>query len=256
MNISRFFKYVFKKELAWVWIFGLLLSLIAVVLSAKNKLPLGKGDFVFLFLVTLLVALYRPRWIFFLFVGSISLENIILTSNFLPIQLRPYQFLGGILILALAILFTSGRLSFKLLKPSWIDWLIFSLVPFGLLALASASDKTTGLRNNAILFSFIALYCLIRNFIRSREDLAKTTLFFLGSFIIVAAYGFYQVAADKFGVKFFEVMFGRPNSTFAEPDWLGIYLFFVVAVFLSLIFYFAHSKQKIFVSKKYIFTIT
>ena len=244
-------KNIFKRELAWVWIFGLVSSLILVALSAKNKLPLGKGDFVFLALIALLVALYRPRWIFFLFVGSIALENIILAGGFLPFQLRPYQFLGGILILALAILYGSKRLGFKLLKPNWIDWLVFSLIPFSFLALMGALSKTISLKNNLILISFAALYYLARNFLRNREDLAKTAAFFVISFLTTILFGFYQVFADKFGAKSFEAMFGRPNSTFAEPDWLGIFLCFSLAVFLALIFYFTRSKQKTIISKKY-----
>lgn len=251
-NLGKIIKNIFKRELAWVWVFGFVLSFVATALSAKNKLPLGQGDFVFLFLVTLLFALYRPRWIFFLFAGSIALENVILAGGFLPIQLRPYQFLGGILIMALVILFISKRIGFKLLKPTWIDWLVFSLVPFSFLALAGASDKTVSLKNNFVLISFAALYYLSRNFLRSREDLAKTAIFFMISFLTTILFGFYQVFADKFGLKSFEVMFGRPNSTFAEPDWLGIYLCFALAFFLALIFYFLRTKRKMFFSKKYI----
>ena len=254
-EIFQNLKKVLKRELMILWIFSVLLGLALIALDIKNKLPLGKGDFVFLAILALCVALYRPRWIFFLFVSSIALENIILAGGFLPIQLRPYQFLGGILILALAILYSSKRLGFKLLKPIWIDWLIFSLIPFSFLALTGASSKAVSLKNNLILISFFALYYLVRNFIRNKADLAKTAFFFLGSFLVVAAYGFYQVFTDKFGWRSFEVMFGRPNSTFAEPDWLGIFLCFSLAVFLSLIFYFVHSKQKIYISKKYILSI-
>lgn len=240
-----------KKELIILWFFALATSFALIILNNKNKLPLGKGDFVFLAVLALLVALYKPHWIFFLFVSSIALENIILAGGFIPIQLRPYQFLGGILILALAILYVSKRIGFKLLKSTWIDWVIFSLIPFSFLALTGASSKAVSLKNNLILISFIALYYLARNFIRNREDLAKTAFLFTSSYIAVITYGFYQIFADKFGAKSFEVMFGRPNSTFAEPDWLGIYLCFALAVFLALIFYFVHSKQKAIVSKKY-----
>lgn len=200
---------------------------------------------------TALRALPPPLDIFS-FVGSVALENIILAGGFLPIQLRPYQFLGGILILALAILFISRRLGFRFLKPIWIDWLVFSLIPFSFLALASASNKAISLKNNLILISFAALYYLTRNFLRTREDLTKTVAFFAISFLTTILFGFYQVLADKFGAKSFEAMFGRPNSTFSEPDWLGIYLCFALAIFLTLIFYFARSRQKTFLSKKYI----
>ena len=254
-NIVKNIKNITKRELVLLWIFSLLVGLALVALQNKNKFPLGKGDFVFLAIIALCVALYRPRWIFFLFVSFVPLENIILASGFLPIQLRPYQFLGAVLILAVAILYIFKKLKFKFLKPTWIDWFLFSLVPFSFLALLNSPNKSITLKQSLILFSFIALYYLARNFIRIKNDLVKTAFFFTGSFLIFATYGFYQVFADKFNARSFEVMFGRPNSTFAEPDWLGIFLCFALAVFLTLIIHFTNSREKTFFPKKYILTI-
>jgi len=244
-----------------LWFFSLITSFALIVFSNKNKLPLGKGDFAFLVILALCVALYRPRWIFFLFVSAIALENIILVGGFLPLQLRPYQFLGAVLIAAVAILYFFKKLNFEILKPSWIDWLLFSLVPLGFLTLINSPNKSATLKQNLVLISFVALYYLVRNFIRTKDDLIKTAFFFVGSFLVVVIYGFYQVFADKFlayrqagGWQSFEIMFGRPNSTFAEPDWLGIFLCFALAVLLALIFYFLRTKKKFFVLKKYIIT--
>lgn len=261
LNISiRKIGNILKRELMLLWIFSLLAGFALIILQSKSKLPLGKGDFIFLAILALLVALWKPRWIFFLFVAAVQLENVILTSGFLPIQLRPYQFLGAVLAAAIAILYFSKHLNLKILKPNWIDWAIFSLVPFSFLALLNSEAKSVSLKNNLVLLSFVVLYYLARNFIRNRDDLTKAVFFFTGSFLVVAAYGFWQVLADKFlayrqagGAKSFEAMFGRPNSTFAEPDWLGIFLCFALAVFLSLIYYFANEKKKFIISKKYIF---
>jgi O-antigen ligase len=235
-------KKIFQRELVVLWIFSVILSVALIILSLKNKLPLGKGDFVFLSILTLLISLYRPRWTFFLFIGLISLENIFLVSGFLPVQLRPYQFLGMILLIAVAILFAARRLKFKILKPVWQDYLIFSLVPFSFLSVLNASNKNISFKNSLVLISFVFLYYLIRNFVRSRRDLIKTAFFFGGSFLAVSGYGFYQVLADKFGFRSFEVMFGRPNSVFAEPDWLGVYLCFALSVLLSAIYYYRHKE--------------
>jgi len=237
-NFENFFenlKNILKKELSILWIFSVLLGLALIVLQIKNKLPLRPGDFVFISILALLVALYRPRWMFLLFVSLVPLENMILASGFLPIQLRPYQFVGAILAIAVIILFFSKRLSFKLLKPTWIDWFVFSIVPLSLLSLINSPNKSTSVKNDLILFSFVVLYYLIRNFLRSRKDFVETSLFFLGSSLVVMFYGFYQVFADKFGARSFEVMFDRPNSTFSEADWLGIFLCFSLAVLFSMI---------------------
>lgn len=228
-------KELFKRELVIFWIFSVLLGLALIVLQIKGKLPLGTGDFVFLTLLTLLAALYRPRWVFFVFVGLIPLENIILASGFIPFQLRPYQFVGAILAAAVIILWIFRKLKFELLRPNWIDWLVFSLSPLGFLALVNAPNKSVSLKLNLVLLSFIILYYLTRNFVRDKKDLLKTAFFFAGSWLVVIIYGFYQVFADKFGKNSFEVMFGRSNSTFAESDWLGIFLCYSLAVFLSTI---------------------
>jgi O-antigen ligase len=235
-------KTLLKKELSILWIFSVLLGFALIVLDLKNKLPLRPGDFVFISILALCVALYRPRWMFYLFVSLIPLENIILASGFLPLQLRPYQFVGAILAVAIVILFLSKRLNFKLLKPTWLDWLVFASVPLSFLSLVSSPNKSTGVKNDLILFSFVVLYYLIRNFVRTRRHLTETALFFIGSNIVVLIYGLYQVFADKFGARSFEVMFGRPNSTFTEADWLGIFLSFALAVLFSMTLFKAKSK--------------
>ncbi|MDP1845234.1 MAG: O-antigen ligase family protein [Candidatus Moranbacteria bacterium] len=232
-NLFKNIKNILKRELVILWIFSVLLGLALIVLGNKSKLPLQEGDFVFLSLLTLLIALYRPRWVFFVFVGLVPLENIILVSGFIPLQLRPYQFVGAILAAALIILWFFKKLKFELLRPNWIDWLIFSLAPLSFLALVNAPDKNVSLKQNTVLLSFIILYYLTRNFVRNKKDLLKIAFFFAGSWLVVMTYGFYQVFADKFGKNSFEVMFGRPNSTFAEPDWLGIFLCFALAALLS-----------------------
>jgi len=241
-EIFRYTKTILKKQISILWIFSVALGFALIVFADKNKLPLGTGDFVFFAILALFVALYRPRWIFFLFVSFVPLENIILVGGFLPLQLRPYQFLGGILIVAVAILYIFKKLKFELLKPNWIDWLIFSLFSLSLLAVLNAPNKSATLKQNLVLISFVALYYLVRNFIRTKDDLIKTTFFFVGSFLVVVIYGFYQVFADKFGWQSFEIMFGRPNSTFAEPDWLGIFLCFALAVLLSA-FHYCHPER-------------
>jgi hypothetical protein len=232
-------KNIFKKELSILWIFSVLLGLALIVLQIKNKLPLGAGDFVFISILALCVALYRPRWMFYLFVSSVSLENIILSPEPLPIQLRPYQYTGVILVIAIAILWSAKRLNFKLLKPTWIDWLVFSIVPLSFLSVINSSVRGISIKNNLILLSFVVLYFLVRNFVRTRRHLIESALFFIGSNLVILIYGFYQIFADKFlayrqagGARSLEVMFGRPNSTFTEADWLGIFLCFSLAVLL------------------------
>ena len=90
------------------------------------------------------------------------------------------------------------------------------------------------MKNDLILFSFVVLYYLVRNFLCDKKDFIEAAYFFIGSNLVVLFYGFWQVFADKFGGRSFEVMFGRPNSTFTEADWLGIFLCFALAVLFSM----------------------
>ena len=60
--------------------------------------------------------------------------------------------------------------------------------------------------------------------------------FFLSSALVVLIYGIWQNLMFNFGANSFEVMPGRPNATFTEPDWLGIYVVFLLAVFLITIY--------------------
>ncbi|HLM84041.1 MAG TPA: O-antigen ligase family protein, partial [Candidatus Bathyarchaeia archaeon] len=237
IDIKNFFeniKSIFKKELTILWIVSVLLGFALIALQIKNKLPLVTGDFVFISILALCVALYRPRWMFHLFVSLVPLENVIFASGSLPIQLRPYQFAGAILAVAVIILWIVKRLNFSLLKPTWIDWLVFSLVPLNFLSLINSPNKNISLKNDLILFSFVLLYYIARNFLRKKSDFIEATFFFLASNLVVLGYGFWQIFADKFGARSFEVMFGRPNATFAEADWLGIFLCFALAINLTL----------------------
>ena len=238
-------KNILKKEISILWIFSVVLGLALIVLDLKNKLPLGAGDFFFISILALCVALYRPRWMFYVFVSLVPLENIILVSGILPLQLRPYQFVGAILAIAILILYLVKRLNFKLLKPIWIDWLVFSLVPLSFLSAINSSVRNVSIKNNLVLFSFVVLYFLVRNFVRTRKHLVETAFFFIGSNLVVLVYGFYQVVADKFGGRSFEVMFGRPNSTFTEADWLGIFLCFALAVNFTLAHFLSSRNQNI-----------
>lgn len=232
-----------KRELAILWFVSLMLNFLLLGLWAQNRLPLHTGDFVFFSILTLLAALYRPRWIFFIFISTISLENIIFSNSLLSLQIRPYQFLGAALALAIIILFLSKRLKFKLIRPNFLDLCVFAIPVFSFFALIAAPNKALSIKQDIILVSFAILYYLSRNFLRGRADAVKTAAFFAVSFISVTMFGLYQVFADKLGKNSYEIMFGRPNSTFFEPDWFGIYLCFALAVILSAIYFFTNYKE-------------
>jgi len=186
----------------------------------------------------LALALYRPGWCFLLFIGTIPLENIDLAPPQLGIAIRPYQFFGALAILAIIIRLASQRLHFKLIKPVWYDWLVIILVLGGFLSIIAAPDKISSFRLSIIIGTFAALYYLVRNYIQNIEDLKKAIPFFLSSSVIVVSYGIWQNWAYLHNLASFEVMPGRANATFTEPDWLGIYLVLLTGIAYTLIYYF------------------
>jgi hypothetical protein len=207
-------------------------------------LPMRTGDFVFFVILILAFALYRPGWAFMLFVGTIAMENINLAPERLGIDIRPYQLIGGLLFLAIAIRFFSKKLYFKLAKLSWTDYLVFLIPLASLLNIFNSQNPKVELKFALILFSFVAIFLLVKNYIQNSYDLKKSIPFFLSSSLIIILYGFWQNIRFAKGLNAFSVMPGRPNSTLTEPDWLGFYLVLVLAGAYALIYYFSQKPTE------------
>lgn len=213
-----------------------------ILLSNLKILPMGNiGDFIFFTGVFLAFALYRPGWAFLFFIGTIALENINLAPEIIGFNVRPYQFFAALAIIAVLTRLAIKRLSFKLPKFHWIDsvLIIFTLAGF-ISALGSEAPKLA-FKQSMIAASFAAIYFLTRVFIQNIEDLKKIIPFFLSSSVMVVLYGIWQNIRFLHGFNSFEAMPGRPNGTFAEADWLGIYIIFLIAVLYSMIYYFSKS---------------
>jgi len=209
-----------------------------ILFSNLKLIPLHAGDFIFAALLVLFFALYRPGWCFLFFIGMLPLENINLAPAEWHLFIRPYQFFGVLIIVAIIIRFLTKRLFFKLIKPAWYDWLIFIFVFAGFLSVIGAPEKIISLKLSVILGSFAALYFLARNYIQTIDDLQRVIPFFVSSSIIVVLYGIWQNWAYLHNLAHFEVMPGRPNATFTEPDWLGMFLVLLTSVIYIFIYYF------------------
>ena len=209
-----------------------------IILNNTGILPMKNlGDFLFFSFITLIFALYRPCWAFVFFAGAIILENINLAPPEIGINVRPYQFLGGITILAVLIHSVLGRLNFKLVKFQWYDYFFILFVIAGFFSSIGAAERGTALKISVICATFVALYFLAKNYVQNFDDLKRIIPFFLSSSVIVVGYGIWQNIRFIHGSEPFETMPGRPNATFAEADWLGIYLVFLSAAIYSIIYY-------------------
>lgn len=222
---------------------NILLVFFLILLFNVGVLPFrGMGDFAFFTMLVLILALYRPGWGFLFFVGTIALENINLAPDQVGIMIRPYQFFGGLTVVAIAIRLIARRLNFKLINFSFPDYAVALIAITGFVNVLGAMNKGLSLKLSIILTSFVFLYLLTRNYIQTANDLKKIIPFFLSSGIIVVLYGLWQNIMFMNEWKSFEVMPGRPNATFAEPDWLGMYLVLLIATIYALL-YFLRSKK-------------
>ncbi len=243
MNVINFINGLNKPK-NYLLLGNVLLMLFLIILTNLKILPFENfGDFVFFAIIGLALALYRPGWAFLFFIGTIMLENISVAPQGFFIDIRPYQFFGAITILALIIRYFSKRLNFKLVKLRWFD---YAMIVFGIAGLASAffaEDKGFAFKQSIIILSYVFLYLLVRNYIQTLSDLKKVIPFFISSSIIVVLYGIWQNIAFVKGLNSFEVMPGRPNATFTEADWLGIFITLLIAVIYSIIYYFNKSNE-------------
>lgn len=230
---------------------NVILVVFAIWFSNVGVLPFKNiGDFAFFVALSLLLAIYRPGWAFVLFIGSLALENVNLAPKDFGLMLRPYQFLGAITIIALFFQIVSKRLPFSLPKFKWPDILPIIFIVGGFLSSLGAANKGMSLKQSVIALSFVALYFLVRIYIQSFEDLKRALPFFLSNAVVVMLYGIWQNISFLANGNSFEVMPGRPNATFTEPDWFGIYLVFLLSIFYAIVFYLNknsnNSKTEIF----------
>jgi len=242
--LSYLKKIVNIKLKLWLLLANVLLVIILITFSNLGILPLSWNDFIFFVILILLFALYRPGWAFLFFIGTIALENINLAPEELGIMLRPYQFIGALTLLAIAIRFISKRINFDLPKLKWTDFLIILISISSFAGAIFSSNKLLALKLSIILSSFAFLYYLTRIFIRSLDDLKKILPFFLSSALIVSVYGIWQNIRFAKGLKSFAIMPGRPNATFTEPDWLGIFLVLCIAIVFAMIYFERNNKSK------------
>jgi hypothetical protein len=208
-----------------------------IILTNLGFLPLRMGDFIFLAVILFFVALYRPSWGFAFFVGMIMLENINLAPIELGLAVRPYQLIGGLTLLAVSIRFLTKRLNFELDKFRVWDGAMIFLGVGSFLSLLNALNVGLSLKQSIVMLSYLALYFLVRIFLQTKDDLKKVLPFFLSSSLVVLFYAIWQNVRFLHNLPHFEVMPGRPNGTFTEPDWLGVFLSLLLALAYSLTFY-------------------
>lgn len=214
MNIEK------MKQLFPIWV---TLGIACIILLGHfGWFPLPAWIVGVIFLVLIGLTIWKPVKIFGIFLSTITLEYIPL-GVFGGADLRWYQITGVALFFGLIVRYFLGKEDLKKYGNTlgWIDGVVgtigFASVISAMLGGGAAPKQTM------VFFSFIFLYFLTRYFIRNRRDIVQTFPFFIGSFFIVALYAIAQNVLFSLGLPSGETMPGRPNGTFPEADWLGLY---------------------------------
>jgi len=226
-----------NQQKTWLVLANIFLVFVLIYFSNNGFLPFLQDDFIFFSLLFFLFALYRPGWAFLFFVGTIALENINLAPEQLGIMLRPFQLIGILTFLAVFCRFLVKRLNFRMPKFSRLDFLLIIFAIGSFLSTFASKEQNSSLKISVIIFSFLILYFLVRIFVQSFDDLKKIAPFFLSSALFISLYGVWQNIRFSQGLDSFEIMPGRPNATFTEPDWFGIYLVLCLAVIFSILYF-------------------
>jgi hypothetical protein len=211
---------------------GAFLFVALIAFRNMGLLPLGTSDFVFFAVLTICIAAYRPGWVFLLLVMALPIETVNLAPLSLGIELRPYQFLEVAIFSGLLIRFLSRRPFLVFPKFGLPDALLLLILIGSLFALANAPSVALSFKLSLVLLSLYGLYVLGRVYLQSLDDVRKVLPFVLASGVIVLFYSFFQNIRFLFGFESFQVMPGRPDGGFPEPDWLGGYLVFLGTVLL------------------------
>lgn len=176
----------------------------------------------------------KPLFFLLIFLIPFELYKVELLRGI--ISLRPYQIVTAVLLVLIGYYSVKGKIKIDELRAPFRSsitklFAVFFLV--SIISIANALDVKNSIQETLVLLSFLAIYWLVLFFVRSKNDMYGMAHTLLVSSFLVSIFALVQVIAYKFGLELIEVMPGRPNSFFPEPDWLGFFMVFALALFIS-----------------------
>lgn len=217
----------------WFALGGLGIGTFGVAALWFGIFPLETVNLLFFTGLLFFGALYRPNWCFLLLMATLPFETVNVVSFHSGPALRPYQWVFLVISAALLVRLFSGRTWWPLIRFERLDaWL--ALVPIGAI-ISGLMWGGEGPRLAAVVVSFYALYLLGRVFLKTTGDVHVAFITLAASGAASLCFGIIQNIAFEQGRFLQAVMPGRPNGTFAEPDWLGFFsVLLLVLAFISL----------------------
>ena len=219
----------------YIFLASAVLVIFCIWFSNTGLLPLNStGDFALLIAFVLILSIYRTGWAFLFLVATLTVENVNIAPAALPLSLRPYQLLAICIALALVVKNLKKK-TIDLPNFFWVDFLVILFSFAGFFSASISAQRAVSFKQSAVELSFVLLYFLARIYVQSRSDVSRIApFFFLGGFVTML-YGIWQNVRFAKGVMHYEVMAGRPNATFTEPDWLGVFLVFYIGTVYALL---------------------
>lgn len=241
-----------------ILVFGFLVLLIAF--QKFGLMPFSLFFFTQFVLYSMFVATARPRWMFWIFLAVIPFETFVLSPDSFPLGLRAYQIFGMLALFGYVfnyLWWTKKTYGFPELfrrLPSGMSRVLKSLhsidVFVGIFVLSGwvscvflgSADGGRVFLLNAITTSFGILYVTVRLFLSSRRDVVRAMPFVLASAVVVMGWAVIEnILSIHFGIHS-SVMSERPNASFYEADWLGMYTGVFLSIILAILYFFEHPR--------------
>ncbi len=179
-------------------------------------------------------SIIKPKISFFLFIFLVPFEIITLHFNQIPFNFKLYQIFAVFLLFSVFLNLILKNKDIKFPKLQLADFFVTFFGFSGFLTFLFMGD---GLRGEIIMLSYFIIYILTRFFIQNKKDLEIFLKVFIFGVITVSLYTLVQNYLSIHGIYSNLAMNERPNATFLEPDWLGMYLAVSLSVFYVLIYF-------------------
>ncbi len=193
-------------------------------------------DFIFITLLVFGCGFYRPQWVFALALTLLPLETLSLLPPEAPLTLRPTLLLGCAALLGYVLKSGFTNSFSRILRINGADFAVIAIFVGTLLGLLIDQDRTDQGRYLLILAMLLTTYIMTKLFFYHTQARTLAWGSVAVSGILVAGYGVTQNILFNAGLIHKQAMPGRPNGTFAEADWLGIFLILPLIVVSAWLF--------------------
>ena len=203
--------------------------------------------------------LYKKSLIIYAIVIALFFEGYEFSFYFFSARIRLVQVIEVLGIIVFLILIFLNKVK---LKKTPLDIPLFAYILINFIAIINAPSIAYSLKIAILLLSLVLLYYLVVNLLTQKIIFEKAFNLLLYVGLVIIFFGIYQVIAGGLNyylntnlpighlgitqVEFLGSPWGRPYSTFVEPDWYGAVSMFYSILFISLYFSKLDERKKFY----------